>query len=234
MIYGIISYVNCSCVKKLKRLSKVCTRGKLWDRTVCMLLFINNYGILLERKLLITLSIYFHEKNPWNHLILLFYTWLLKKSRSRYPSELQPIALCNMTYKILGKLIENWLKPPLPSLIDISQGGFVAGRGTSDNTIVVFETIHFCLRREPKLQVLPIIWPSKFTRWKPMNVWAGNFWSLCFTSSNSWTNLFNWSHAVLPQLLSIFLAMGHHLINFVLKGILDKVTHSHPYFLFYT
>lgn len=85
---------------------------------------------------------------PFNSTLLQL---IPKKSRPKYPSKLQPIALCNMTYKIVAKLIANQLKPLLPSLIDVSQGGFVVGRGTMNDAIVVFKTIHSILRREPRI-----------------------------------------------------------------------------------
>ena len=53
-----------------------------------------------------------------------------------------PISLCNASYKIIAKLLANWIKPLLNRLISSSQGGFMEGRHIMDNVIQVQETIH--------------------------------------------------------------------------------------------
>ena len=47
------------------------------------------------------------------------------------------ISLCNVSYKILAKLLANRIKPLLSKLISPNQGGFVAGRHILDNVILV-------------------------------------------------------------------------------------------------
>lgn len=47
--------------------------------------------------------------------------------------------LCNVTYKIIAKVIANFLKRNLPHLIDESQNGFDLGRLITDNSINAFE-----------------------------------------------------------------------------------------------
>ena len=57
----------------------------------------------------------------------------------------KPISLCNASYKILSKLLENKLNPLLGQLISPTQGGFVKGRHILDNVILVQESIHSSL-----------------------------------------------------------------------------------------
>jgi hypothetical protein len=54
----------------------------------------------------------------------------------------RPISLCNISYKILAKIIANRLSPLLSELILPNQGGFVTGRQIWDNYILVQEAIH--------------------------------------------------------------------------------------------
>ena len=53
-----------------------------------------------------------------------------------------PIALCNVLYNIISKVIENNLKPLLPGLISPEQSGFVEGRQIMDGIIIFHKTIH--------------------------------------------------------------------------------------------
>jgi hypothetical protein len=65
-----------------------------------------------------------------------------KDSNPKTFARFRPISLCNASYKILAKLLANWIKPLLKRLISSSQGGFVEGRHILDNAIQVQETIH--------------------------------------------------------------------------------------------
>lgn len=58
-------------------------------------------------------------------------------------SDLRPIALCNVPYKILTKILANRLKPIFSSAISESQSAFIEGRSINDNIIVAFETQHY-------------------------------------------------------------------------------------------
>lgn len=52
------------------------------------------------------------------------------------------IALCNVVYKILSKLLVERLKHWIGKLVSREQGGFVADRKILDGVVIVAETIH--------------------------------------------------------------------------------------------
>jgi len=65
-----------------------------------------------------------------NHTIV---TLIPKKTRPEQITEFRLISLCNVAYKLVTKVIANWLKPFLPAIISDTQGAFTQGRLISDN-----------------------------------------------------------------------------------------------------
>ncbi|GLT28349.1 hypothetical protein SLA2020_032890 [Shorea laevis] len=54
----------------------------------------------------------------------------------------RPICLLNVAYKVLSKVLVNWLRPFLQQLIGPFQNSFLKGRCTTDNIILTQEAIH--------------------------------------------------------------------------------------------
>lgn len=58
------------------------------------------------------------------------------------PERFKPIALGNVAYKIISKVITNRLKPLLPTLISKEQTRFVEGKQILNNIIQAHEVVH--------------------------------------------------------------------------------------------
>ena len=64
--------------------------------------------------------------------------------------DFRPISLCNIVYKIITKVLVHRLRPILNNIIGPYQSSFLPGRGTSDNSIILQEIVHFMRKSKKK------------------------------------------------------------------------------------
>ncbi|XP_062116553.1 uncharacterized protein LOC133830553 [Humulus lupulus] len=70
-----------------------------------------------------------------------------KKSEPESMGDLRPIALCNVVYKVVSKVMANRMKTILNMVISETQSAFVPGRLITDNIMVAFEVMHYLKRK---------------------------------------------------------------------------------------
>eukprot|EP00253_Pinus_taeda_P007501 PITA_07501 len=71
-----------------------------------------------------------------------FISLIPKEDNAQTPNKFGPIALCNVIYKIISKVVANRLKPLLPSLVYVGQSSYVQGKQILNNIIQVHEVVH--------------------------------------------------------------------------------------------
>lgn len=66
-------------------------------------------------------------------------------------SDLRPIALCSVYYKIIAKILSLRLCPILGDIIAENQSAFLPGRAISDNVLITHEMLHYLKISEAKI-----------------------------------------------------------------------------------
>lgn len=82
--------------------------------------------------------------NGINHTLVCL---ILKVKQPEKMTDMRPISLCNVLFRVLSKVLANRLKPCLNGLISNKQSAFVEGRLLTDNALIAFELNHYIKRK---------------------------------------------------------------------------------------
>lgn len=94
-----------------------------------------------------------HLLKALNHT---FIALIPKKRSATLVEHYRPISLCNVTYKIISKILANRLRPFLNSFISPFQLAFVKGRNIHDNNIASHEIMNYLHKKKGKIGYMAI------------------------------------------------------------------------------
>jgi exonuclease III len=111
-------------------------------------LFYKKYWSVVKKEVLECVLDFFLNKNLASEQNHTFITLIPKQSGAHSVNHFRPISLCNISYKIISKLLANRFKLLLPKIISPLQSAFVPNRSIQDNSIIAHELLHsFKLKR---------------------------------------------------------------------------------------
>lgn len=70
-----------------------------------------------------------------------FISLIPKKLEVESFDDYQPLALCNLIYKFITKILANWLKPVMILLVRLNQTAFIEGRFIVENILACCEVV---------------------------------------------------------------------------------------------
>ena len=101
--------------------------------------FFQEYWAMVKQDILNSTQAFFHSGSLLKALNKTFITLIPKVSVPEEVTQFRPINLCNVTYKIITKIMVNRLKPLMNSLISPFQNAFIQDRNISDNILLAHE-----------------------------------------------------------------------------------------------
>lgn len=105
-------------------------------------MFFQRYWTLVKDDIIAACRDWFQSSIFSAHLNDTLIILIPKVDHPEQVKDYHPISLCNVTYKILAKILANRLKVVLNRIVFVSQSAFVPGRLISDNVLVAFKLIH--------------------------------------------------------------------------------------------
>lgn len=85
---------------------------------------------------------FFRTKGMMKVVNKTFMVLLPKCMQTKNYNHFLPISLCNFSYKVVLKILVNWLKHLLLRIISPNKGAFVGGHWIAENTVVAQELMH--------------------------------------------------------------------------------------------
>jgi len=89
----------------------------------------------------------------WNATFLVL---ALKKNTTKEPKDFRPISLCNVTYKIITKILAKRMKHILPALISKEYDGFVTERLILNGIILMHKIMHSLKERKEEAMLIKL------------------------------------------------------------------------------
>ena len=89
--------------------------------------FFQEFWDIVKQDILLSVKAFFHSGSLLKSLNHTYITLIPKMNNHDEVTHFRPISLCNVTYKIISKILVNRLKPLMDKLISPFQNAFIPG-----------------------------------------------------------------------------------------------------------
>lgn len=103
--------------------------------------FFKDNWVTIENDFTEAIEYFFKQQFMYYHINATSISLIPKTENPTKMKDFRPISFCNVTYKVITKILANRLKPLLPSLISDNQSAFVKGRTIQSNILLVHELV---------------------------------------------------------------------------------------------
>lgn len=109
--------------------------------------FYQKYWNTVGKDLISLVKRFFDTASFDSHLTDTNIVLIPKKKCPVQMTDLRPISLCNVAYKVISKVLANRLKRVINGIISETQSAFIPGRLITDNIMLSYEVMHFMKRK---------------------------------------------------------------------------------------
>ena len=112
--------------------------------------FYQKYWKIVGKYVCKMVRVFFHNGHLLKEIYRTFITLIPKLESLKASHHYRSISQCNVSYKIIAKILENRVKPLLNKIISPLQGAFVPGRLINDNIMLAHEIMHSFKKKNGK------------------------------------------------------------------------------------
>lgn len=155
------------------------------------------YWVIVGKSITDCVLDFLNRKAPiegWNKTYIAL---ILKVKNPKSVSDFRPISLCNVIYKLIAKILTNWLKWTIGDIISVSQSAFVPGHLIRDNVMVSHEFLSYMNKtKKKKKKSHELLWKLKIHNKISFFFFI---WRTCHNCIPTMVNLINGSIEVSPR-----------------------------------
>ena len=105
-------------------------------------LFFRHYWPIVGEQVVAAVQSFFHDGWMLKEMNHTFITLIPKVQGACNFNQFRPLSLCNVSYKIISKLLVNKLRLFLTKIIDLAQVAFAPNRWINENVVIAQEVVH--------------------------------------------------------------------------------------------
>ena len=118
--------------------------------------FYQKYRKMIGKYVCKMVRAFFHNGHLLKEMNRTFITLIPKLESPKTSHHYRPISLCNVSYKIIAKILSNRVKPLINKIFSLLQGAFAPGRLINTNIMLAYEIMHPFKKKKGKMGYMAV------------------------------------------------------------------------------